>query len=157
MHIQNNEMWLGYHHHMTGFLLPSGDVLPKGDALVRYCCWYTNLDVDYRHDKIILTNRYTEEEYPKYCNYNAIHVKRTKDIPYDYDGLMSVPITFLQKYNPTQFEIVGNSALLAGPPPEDLPKKLKGGPRFYLKQGDVYTREFDRLVIRNKEVYHDED
>lgn len=155
-HIQNNEMWLGYHHHMTGFIKPNGELLSKSDATVRYSCWYTNLDVKYRHDKIILTNRYTAEEYPTYCNYDAIHVKTTMDIPYDYDGLISVPITFLQKYNPEQFDIIGNSSILAGKPPADLPKNLKGGPRFYLKDENGYKRIFDRLVIKNKEVYHDE-
>lgn len=156
-HIQNNEMWLGYHHHMTGFIKPSGEVLSKSDATVRYSCWYTNLDVSYRHDKLILTEKYTPEAYPTYCNYDAIHVKTTTDIPYDYDGLISVPITFLQKYNPEQFDIIGNSSILAGRPPEDLPKNLKGGPRFYLKDESGYKRIFDRLVIKNKEVYHDDD
>lgn len=154
--IQNNEMWLGYHHHMTGFIKSNGELLPKNDALVRYSCWFTNLDVSYRHDKIILTEQYTEEKFPTYCNYDAIHVKSTTQIPYDYDGYISVPITFLQKYNPSQFEIVGNSAVLAGPAPEDIPKSLKGGPRFYLKTEKGYKREFDRLVVKNKEVYHDE-
>ena len=155
--IQNNEMWLGYHHHMTGFIKPNGEVLSKSDANVRYSCWFTNLDVSYRHDKMILTEQYTAEKYPTYCNYDAIHIGATSDIPFDYEGLMSVPITFLQKYNPEQFEIIGNSALLAGPAPADIPKNLKGGPRFYLKTEEGYKRIFDRLVVRNKEVYHDED
>lgn len=156
-HIQNNEMWLGYHHHMTGFIKPNGEILPKDDANVRYSCWFSNLDVSYRHDKMILTESYTEEKYPKYCNYDAIHIKATNKIPYDYDGYMSVPITFLQKYNPEQFEIIGNSGTLAGEPPKDIPKSLKGGPRFYLKTETGYKRIFDRLVIRNREVYHDDD
>ena len=155
--IQNNEMWLGYHHHMTGFIKPTGEVLSKSDANVRYSCWFTNLDVSYRHDKMTLTESYTAERYPTYCNYDAIHVGATKEIPYDYDGLMSVPITFLQKYNPEQFDIIGNSAELAGPAPADIPKSLKGGPRFYLNTEEGYKRIFDRLVIKNKEVYHDED
>lgn len=155
--IQNNEMWLGYHHHMTGFIKPNGEILPKDDANVRYSCWFSNLDVSYRHDKMILTEEYSPEKYPMYCNYEAIHIGATNKIPYNYDGLMSVPITFLQKYNPAQFEIIGNSAILAGPAPADIPKSLKGGPRFYLKTEEGYKRIFDRLVIRNKEVYHDED
>ena len=156
-HIQNNEMWLGYHHHMTGFIKPNGEILQKNDANVRYSCWFSNLDVSYRHDKLILTEEYSPEKNPMYCNYEAIHIKETKKIPYDYEGYMSVPITFLQKYNPDQFEIIGNSAILAGPAPADIPKSLKGGPRFYLKTEEGYKRIFDRLVIRNKEVYHDED
>lgn len=157
-HIQNNEMWLGYHHHMTGFVLPNGDVLPKNDALVRYCCWYTNLDVSYRHDRMILTESYDSAKYPTYCNYDGIDVNKTSDIPYDYDGNMGVPITFLQKYNPEQFQILGISRTLADPIPDDVPKKLKGGLRFYLKDLDGnYVCLFERLVIKNKEVFKNDD
>ena len=154
---KNNKMWGGYHLHMTGFIKPNGEILSKSDANVRYSCWLTNLDVSYRHDIMMLTEKYTEERYPKFCNYDAINIITTKEIPYDYDGLMGVPITFLQKYNPQQFEIIGNSAELAGPAPADIPKSLKGGPRFYLKTEEGYKRMFDKIVIRNKEVYHDED
>lgn len=156
-HIQNDEMWLGYHHHMTGFLLPNGEILPKNDALVRYCCWYTNLDVSYRHDKMILTESYDAQKYPTYCNYNGIDVKRTIDIPYDYDGCMGVPITFLQKYNPEQFEILGISRTVADPIPDDVPKTQKGGLRFYIKKDNgEYICLFERIVIKNREVYHDD-
>lgn len=70
---------------------------------------YTNLDIKKRHEDIILVKKYKghEEDYPKYDNYDAIEVSRVKDIPYDYDGIMGVPITFLDKYNPEQFEILG--------------------------------------------------
>lgn len=157
-HVQSNEMWLGYHHHMTGFALPSGEILPKNDALVRYCCWYTNLDVSYRHDKMILTQRYDPDKNPHYCNYDAIDVGKTLGIPYDYEGNMGVPITFLQKYNPDQFEIMGISRTLVTDMPTDLPKNLKGGPRFYIRNADgSYRCLFEKIVIRNKEVYRDED
>ena len=156
-HVQSNEMWLGYHHHMTGFALPSGDVLPKNDALVRYCGWYTNLDVSYRHDKMILTKKYDPAKNPRYCNYDAVDVGKTMDIPYDYKGNMGVPITFLQRYNPEQFEILGSSAMLAEGAPEDLPKELKGGPRFYIKDTDgSYKRLFEKIVIRNKEAHEND-
>lgn len=159
-HIQNNEMWIGYAKQFKGFVLADGTTVlsknPEG-SVPRACKWYTNLEVSYRHDKLILTEKYDEEVYPKYCNYDAIHIVSSNKIPYDYDGYMSVPITFLQKYNPEQFEIIGNSGALAGEPPKDIPKSLKGGPRFYLKTEEGYKRIFDRLVIRNKEVYHDED
>ncbi|NMA07429.1 MAG: modification methylase [Ruminococcaceae bacterium] len=69
--------------------------------------WYTNLDHGKRHEYLTLYKKYTPEEYPKYDNYDAINVDRVADIPYDYDGVMGVPITFLDKYNPEQFEIVG--------------------------------------------------
>ena len=157
-HVQNNEMWLGYPHHMTGFLLPSGEILSKSDALVRYCCWYTNLDVSYRHDRMILTEKYDPVKNPTYCNYDGIDVSKTVAIPYDYAGHMGVPITFLQKYNPDQFEIIGSSGTLAGDAPTDVPKQLKGGPRFYIQEpSGKYRRLFEKLVIRNKEVYHGDD
>lgn len=144
-HVQRNEMWLGYHHHMTGFALPNGDILPKNDALVRYCCWYTNLDVSYRHDKVILTKKYNSVRNPRYDNYDGIEVDKTADIPYDYGGNMGVPVTFLQKYNPDQFEILGIDRYTEG---NQTPNK-----RFIIGGKE----KFARIVIRNKEVYHDED
>ena len=68
--------------------------------------WFTNLDTRRRHERISLTRRYSHNEYPRYENYDAIDVGRTQNIPVDYDGVMGVPITFLDKYNPDQFEIV---------------------------------------------------
>ena len=68
--------------------------------------WFTNLDYPQRHEDLDLYKRYTAEEYPKYDNYDAINVDKTSDIPYNYDGIMGVPITFLDKYNPAQFEII---------------------------------------------------
>lgn len=151
-HIKRNEMWLGYHQHMTGFLLPDGTTLPKNDALVRYCCWYTNLDVSYRHDKMILTERYTPEKYPTYYNFDGIDVAKTIDIPYDYAGYMGVPITFLQKYNPNQFEIIDLSIRVE--------KKFRfSGDKadlWYAKDGKPWRCPFRRIIIRNKEVYHDD-
>ena len=69
--------------------------------------WFTNLDHKNRHERLILYKKYSPQEYPKYDNYNAINVDKVADIPCDYDGIMGVPITFLHKYNPDQFEIVG--------------------------------------------------
>lgn len=68
--------------------------------------WFTNLDHKKRHEELILFKNYTPEEYPKYDNYDAINVNKTQDIPCDYDGVMGVPITFLDKYNPQQFDII---------------------------------------------------
>lgn len=73
-------------------------------------CWFTNLDIKKRHEELILYQTFSPEEYPKYDNYDAIDVGKTADIPIDYDGIMGVPITFLDKYNPDQFEIVGQMA-----------------------------------------------
>lgn len=69
--------------------------------------WYTNLDYKERHDEMTLFKHYTPEDYPTYDNYDAINVDKTKDIPCDYDGVMGVPITFMDKYNPEQFELLG--------------------------------------------------
>ncbi len=155
-HIKQNEMWLGYHHHMTGFACPDGTIIsakkPEG-ALPRACCWYTNLEVSYRHDKMILTERYTPEKYPTYYNFDGIDVKKTVHIPYDYDGYMGVPITFLQKYNPSQFEIIDLSIRVT--------KKFRfNGDKsdlWYEKDGKPWKCPFRRIIIRNKEVYHDDD
>ena len=68
--------------------------------------WFTNLDIKQRHDELILVKSYKPEDYPKYDNYDAINVDKTKDIPCDYAGAIGVPITFLDKYNPDQFEII---------------------------------------------------
>ena len=71
--------------------------------------WYTNLDIKKRHEELILVKKYAghEDEYPKYENYDAIEVSKVADIPLDYEGAMGVPITFLDKYSPDQFEILG--------------------------------------------------
>jgi Adenine-specific methyltransferase EcoRI len=115
--------------------------------------WFTNLDVPKRHESITLYKQYTPAEYPRYANYNAIEVSRNSEIPYDYDGEMGVPITFLDKYNPEQFEIIGSSNLLAKPMSEFAPKGTYtgSGGRFYLPSGDgTYRRLYDRIVIKRK-------
>ena len=68
--------------------------------------WFTNINMEKRHENLIMYKQYTPDEYPKYDNYDAINVDKVSDIPYDYEGIMGVPITFLDKYNPEQFEIV---------------------------------------------------
>lgn len=115
--IKSNVMWLGYgfkagnayfsipqsasHDYATG-------VYNEYTGLVKFrnCTWFTNLDHNKRHEELILYKTYNEKEYPTYDNYNAINVNATNDIPCDYDGAMGVPITFLDKYNPEQFEII---------------------------------------------------
>ena len=161
-YIFENKMWIGYHFHMTGFDLPDGTHLPKNDNRVRSCCWFTNMEVSYRHDEMILTEEYSPQQYPKYINYDAIHVKETNKIPFDYEGEMGVPVTFLQKYNPDQFEILGYSGTLAKPM-KDFAKKgefQQGGPAFYTPSPGgkyKYHREFPHIVIKNKKVRKNED
>lgn len=104
--LKDNEVWLGCTN-VKEFLQPDGSIKKFGNI-----GWFTNLDVAKRHEKLILWKKYTPEEYPKYDNYDAINVDKVSDIPIDYDGVMGVPITFLDKYNPEQFEIVELSRYL---------------------------------------------
>ena len=112
--IKENKLWLGY-----GFKGGAGhfishyeDKATAGDhreGMIRVSgvTWFTNLEIKKRHEDIILYKNYTPEEYPTYENYDAIEVAKTELIPMDYDGIMGVPITFMDKYNPAQFEILG--------------------------------------------------
>ena len=91
--------------------------------------------------------------YPKYANFDAIEVGFTDAIPSDYDEVMGVPITFLDKYNPEQFEIIGTSLQLGTPMSEIAPKGSfpAGGPRFYVPNGDgTYRRTYERIAIRRR-------
>ena len=101
--IKDNKFWCGLNH-VKQFLKPDGSVQNFG-----YVSWYTNLENSRRNEIIDTGKKYTgfENMYPKYDNYDAINVDKVSDIPMDYDGVMGVPITFLDKYNPEQFEIIG--------------------------------------------------
>jgi hypothetical protein len=102
-YIKNNQVWLGYNT-VRHFGRPDGSMFETAR-----CFWYTNLDISKRHEEFILYKNYTAEKYPKYDNYDAIEVSKAVDIPIDYFGVMGVPLTFLDKYNPDQFEILGLS------------------------------------------------
>ena len=113
--------------------------------------WFTNLEHDKRHEELPLFKKYTPQEYPTYVNFNAIEVSKVGDIPCDYDGLMGVPITFMDKYNPDQFEIVGMSLDLADM--SIIRERLgrnDGGPTFYIEKNGSLMRLYDRIVIRRK-------
>ena len=123
--IKENKIWLGVSLNMTKchFIVPqsyegSNVFYENGNkmAKVNNAIWFTNLDHAKRHTELDLYKKYNVEEYPKYDNYDAIEVSKVAEIPMDYDGVMGVPITFLDKYCPTQFEIVGiaNSARWIG-------------------------------------------
>lgn len=103
--LRNNDMWIGYTN-VKEFVQPDGTIKKFGNI-----GWFTNLDVKKRHEEIILWETYTPEKFPHYDNYDAINVDKVDHIPKDYDGVMGAPITFLDKYNPEQFEIIelGNS------------------------------------------------
>ncbi|MDE2855746.1 MAG: modification methylase, partial [Chloroflexota bacterium] len=102
-------------------------------------CWYTNLDYRQRHEELILFKRYSPEEYPKYDNYDAIEVSKTAEIPMDWDGAMGVPITFLNKHNPEQFEIDGLCWLLL--------RDMGAGESMFKING---KRKYRRIVIRRR-------
>jgi len=105
--------------------------------------WFTNLDIAKRHEDIILYKSYkgNENEYPKYDNYNAINVDRVANIPFDYNGEMGVPVTFMDKYNPDQFEIIGIDRVLV----KSLTGKVS---RFLINENEIYAR----IVIKNKRI-----
>ena len=98
--------------------------------------WFTNLDYKERHEELVLFNQYNPEQYPKYYNFDAINVDKTTDIPCDYDGLIGVPITFMDKYNPDQFEIIGSGS--------DVPKTLK---HISYKEKGIITYEKDGVAV----------
>ena len=116
--IKNNEIWLGESIHSGDREFRVPDEYPvktssfrigeNGEKYIKVSGvrWFTNLDYKARHKDLILYKTYNEHEYPKYDNYNAINVSKTKEIPLDYDGVIGVPITFMDKYNPSQFEII---------------------------------------------------
>ena len=118
--LRDDRLWLGYNK-VKEFVVPSADhpergnivTDGKGGLIAKFgnICWYTNLDITKRHEDLLLYRRYKEDpsRYPKYDNYDAIEVSKVKDIPEDYWGVMGVPITFMDKYNPDQFDIVGCS------------------------------------------------
>lgn len=100
--IKDNKLWLGYTS-ASEFLLPDGHATKRIQGLTR---WFTNLDTTNRHELVTLYKKYDADEYPKYDNFDAVNVNRVTDIPVDYDREMGVPITFIDKYNPDQFEII---------------------------------------------------
>jgi len=164
--IMGNKMWIGpsIHSGDRAFFVPDDYPLSatgcgvdgNGKRFIRVkgIRWFTNLEIKQRHEEMILVKRYHPSEYPKYVNYDAIEVSKTADIPCDYAGKMGVPITFMDKYCPDQFEILGYSLDLAWPIGEYAPvgkTYTKGGNCFYLDVGEPQlSRLYDRLVIRNK-------
>jgi Adenine-specific methyltransferase EcoRI len=115
--IKENKLWLGYGfkggagHFINEHYEDYASATDRKEGMIRVSgvVWYTNLDNSKRHDDFILYKTYNEKEYPIYDNYNIIEVSKTKDIPMDYIGVMGVPITFMDKYNPEQFDILGCS------------------------------------------------
>lgn len=140
--------WEKYHH-----------INDNGKKIVRVStsCWFTNLEVEKHKEDIVLYKKYNKSEYPKYDNYDAIDVSKVQEIPMDYKKEMGVPITFIDKHNPDQFEIVG---LTHRNDPYNLKTKfytkedgdnfndLNGSP--ILKEGDEVRFVYMRIIIKNK-------
>ncbi len=166
---QSNKLWLGYDNGGNRwFRVPNTYTHTKASPIkiengIRYIAisgmiwWFTNLDTTKSHAFLDLNEKYSPEKYPTYTNYPAIEVSRVENIPVDYDGIMGVPITFLGKYNPDQFEILGSSPQLA-PPISNYAKPrtyVQGGPAFYVPEVNgkyLYRRLYDRIVIRRLRV-----
>lgn len=148
--IQSESVWLGYNS-VHEFLQPDGTLKKFGNI-----GWYTNLDIIKRHEKLILWKNYVEADYPKYVNYPAINVDKVTDIPVDYDGVMGVPVSFMNKYCPEQFEIIGFDQTSRKPIQNcGLPKGsyTPSGSRLYIKESDSwYKMCYARILIRRKVV-----
>ena len=154
-YIKDNEMWLGVKFGDMSFRVPDYfepratrywvDETGQKWRSLGTICWFTNLDNKKRHEELVLYKHYTPEEYPKYDNYDAIEVGKVSDIPCDYDGAMGVPITFMDKHNPNQFEIVGmgedNGTGFSG-------GVWEGGSKSCLIKGKAV---FKRIFIRRKQ------
>ena len=171
--IRDNKVWLGY-----GFKGGAGHFINEhyedyatatdrkaGMIRVSGVHWFTNLEINKRHEDLILYKKYSPEEYPKFENFDAINVDVTKDIPMDYDGFMGVPITFMDKYNPDQFEIIGvgiaNLGLEMGIKPykpehkkyrKEVQKRGAVDGDLYMMIDGVVTVPYSRIIIRNKKV-----
>lgn len=171
--LKDNRMWLGTTHPKKFKVVAQRDDRDNYDvdetgmtlAMFGNVCWFTNVEHGRRHERLMLDtmannlrfnkklrrkleSSYGKIEYPRYDNYDAIEVPFTECIPSDYDAGMGVPITFLDKWNPEQFEIVGADFELAEPEP--LPDGKTGTGRFYVRERERVQRLYSRLVIRRK-------
>lgn len=191
--VMQNRMWLGQSIHSGDrkFLVPDDyelnaagcgiDENGKKFIRVKGVRWFTNLDFKERHEDIILYKNYTPDDYPTFDNFDAINVGKTEEIPVDYDGVMGVPITFLDKYNPDQFEILGLTQIgchdavpdtkkyndykeilrstdeptgsAGGKTNENAVLKGKGTKKTYYlgPNGELVHSEYKRLFIRRKQ------
>lgn len=149
--IKNDKMWLGYKGGAQEFIVPQdydkgNTYIDKyGNKVAKFgnICWLTNLDIKKRHELLPLYKTYNEQDFKKYDNYHAIEVSRITDIPIDYDGLMGVPITFLYKYNPKQFKIIGLDRYV-----EDSPHY---GKRFSINDRETYAR----IIIKHRRDFNE--
>ncbi len=174
-HIMQNELWLGVCSGSKVFEVPidfdKGNTYMGNDgkkyAKFGNICWFTNLDIKKRHEELVMYKTYNPDDYPHYDNYDAIEVSKVENIPYDYDGIMGVPLTFLDKYNPTQFEIIWrshdiewaeNKCDFFSPPTKEKQTKYKKADNTWRVQIPYITDKLDnakmtyqRIFIRRKQ------
>lgn len=169
---KENKIWIGYGFNLSmvfkttypnmleanrKYVISKGYDPDKNYVKTPAIAWFTNIDIQKRHEDLILYKSYNPEEYPKYDNYDAIEVSKTAEIPCDYDGVMGVPITFLDKYNPEQFELIwqacGNSYANA---PKEVLEEVKFNPNIRYGGGlgaPVLNGKatYARILIRKKQ------
>lgn len=159
--IKENKVWLGYGFKGAAahFLSPYEDVAiaadhRKGMVRVSGVTWFTNLEIPKRNEELDLVSHFSQEEFPKYDNYDAIDVSRTQNIPFDYDGIMGVPLTFLDKYCPSQFEIIWQAS---GNTRASAPKEVLNLIGYKIHPEDrggcavvKGKRQFTRILIKRK-------
>jgi len=150
--IKDNKIWLGAHNRIKGFISDDGHI--KNISNVYWC---TNMEHHKRNEPLILTKRYDPEKYQMYDNYSAIEVSKVKDIPCDYDGVMGVPITFLDKYCPEQFQIIaiwndGTSGDVLGAQRCKIETSRKGVKCYEFFKGPIINGKavYRRLLIKRK-------
>ena len=183
--LMNGDMWLGNNSGDMAFTVPAyyeprdtrywQDENGQKWRSMGNICWFTNLDIKKRHEELILVRRYSPVEYPRYENYDAIEVSKVSDIPCDYSGVMGVPITFLDKHNPDQFDILGITRPWMDSRSKIFPPQIQhnkdgstenvtklndnivfeiSGPVsdrvYYEVDGKFYIQGYTRILIRNK-------
>lgn len=165
----SNDIWLGYNNGDMAFRVPDyfeprqtrywQDESGQKWRSLGNIAWFTNLDIKKRHEELILVKRYQPEEYPTYENFECIEVGKIADIPCDYAGMMGVPDTFLHRYNPEQFELIGlgNGYLGQSIGIRGIAKEHKAMMRGHSAAGDVYFLKdgkpkvpYSRIIVRNR-------
>ena len=160
--IKKNKIWLGIDNGGTKwFKVPKDYDIPtesrkKIENGVKFfsmgtIVWITNLDNKKRHEEIILYKKYNPKDYPNYKNYKAINVDKVSDIPHDYKGVMGVPLTFLDKYNPKQFEIIGQTHSGDKSPEVEALRKDKEHKHRGIVEGED-REKYVRILIKDKKL-----
>lgn len=168
--IKNNLVWLGYKSGDMAFRVPAYseprqtrfwiDETGQKWRSLGNACWFTNLDIKKRHEELDLYKKYNPQEYPKYDNYDAINVDKTADIPCDYYEPMGVPITFLDKYSPEQFEIlelgiVGSCNFSCNKKMEILDKFGNATGKFTMNAKGTLYRKWDKNIDKKPPAFKD--